>query len=147
MWRLIMVGTVIALTGCVQPGARLSDYDSGTVAESISARYAENTISSVETADQAIGEVRAAREAIRNELAVEERACYDRFFTNLCLNKVEERERSAMEQLQRVEVEANAFKRRERAERRGKQVVPPLKMPRVTNPMPGGAAEQNNSAP
>ena len=113
--KLVLAGVVVVVSGCVQTATRFSDIDSGTTAESLSARYPEGSIDSVATADRALAEVSAERPTIRRQLAKDERACYERFFTNLCLNRVEERERSALEQLRRVEIEANAFKRRERA--------------------------------
>jgi len=119
--RLVLAGLVVTVAGCAQTPARFSDLDSGTTAESISARYPGGSIDSVATADRALADVRAERPTIRRQLAVDERACYERFFTNLCLNSVEERERSALEQLRQVEIEANAFKRRERAGQRGQR--------------------------
>jgi colicin import membrane protein len=116
--RLALAGMLSVMVGCAQTGTPYSTPDSGTAAESIAARYHEGSIRSVEAADQALAEVRAAREKLAPQFAAEERACYERFFTNLCLNDVEERERSAMQQLRRVEVEANAFKRRDKVERR-----------------------------
>jgi colicin import membrane protein len=116
--RLALAGMVNVMVGCAQTGTRYFTPDSGTAAESIAARYHEGSIQSVEAADQALAEVRSAREKITPQFAAEERACYDRFFTNLCLDDVEERKRSAMQQLRRVEVEANAFKRRDKVERR-----------------------------
>lgn len=119
--KLVLVGVVAALSACAQTATRFSDVDSGTTAESISARYPEGSIDSVAMAERALADVRAEQPTIRRQLNADERACYERFFTNLCLNRVEDRERSALEQLRRVEIEANAFKRRERAERRGQR--------------------------
>jgi acyl-coenzyme A synthetase/AMP-(fatty) acid ligase len=115
---LVLTGMMSVMVGCAQTGAARSLPDSGTAAESIAARYHEGSIQSVETADQALEEVRGAREKMAPNFSAEERTCYDRFFTNLCLDDVEERKRSAMQQLRRVEVEANAFKRRDKVERR-----------------------------
>lgn len=117
-YRLALAGMVSVMVGCAQTGTPYSTPESGTVAESIAARYHEGSIQSVEAADQALAEVRSAREKIAPQFAAEERACYDRFFVNLCLDDVEERKRSAVQQLRRVEVEANAFKRRDKVERR-----------------------------
>lgn len=119
--KFALAGMVVVLSACAQPATKFSDLNSGTTAESISARYPEGSINSVEIADQALSEVRTERPTIRKQLAVDERDCYERFFTNRCLSRVEERERSALEQLRRVEVEANAFKRRERVEQRDKR--------------------------
>jgi colicin import membrane protein len=116
--RLVLAGMVSVMAGCAQTGAPYPTPDSGTAAESIAARYHEGSIQSVETADQALAEVSAERKKITQQFTAAEQSCYDRFFTNLCLDDVEERERSAMQQLRRVEVEANAFKRRNKVQRR-----------------------------
>lgn len=105
------------LAACAQQGA-LTDVASGTAAEGITARYPEDGFQSVESADRALAEVRTERERIRQQFAQEEQSCYERFFTNRCLDDLKERERSALEQLRRVEVNANAYKRREKVERR-----------------------------
>lgn len=115
---LALAGMISMMLGCAQTGSSHSTRDSGTIAESIAARYHEGSIQSVETADRALEEVSAARKALNPRFTVEEQACYDRFFTNRCLDDVEERERLARQRLQRVEVEANAFKRREKVARR-----------------------------
>lgn len=115
---LALAGMVSITLGCAQSGAPHSTPLGGAAAERIAARYHEGAIQSVETADQALEEVSAARKEMAPQFAAEERACYDRFFTNRCLDDVEERERLAMQQLRRVEVEANAFKRRDKVERR-----------------------------
>lgn len=118
---LIGVLMLAGLAACAPTGA-LTDVESGTAAEGITARYAEGRFESIEMADRALAEVSTAREKIRQQFAMEERACYDRFFTNRCLNEVKDRERSALVQLRHVEVDANAYKRREKVERRDERL-------------------------
>lgn len=115
---LILVGVVSIGLGCAQTVSSHSAANSGSLAESLAARYHEGSIQSVELADQALEEVSAARKKLAPRFTEEEQACYDRFFTNRCLDDVEERQRLALQQLRRVEVEANAFKRRNKVERR-----------------------------
>lgn len=131
--------TAILLAGlgaCAQTGGSVSDPASGTAAESIAGRYPEASIQSEETADRALEEVREALQDIRAQFALEKRACYERFFTNLCLDDIDERERIATEKLRRVEVDANALKRRNRAaqrdDRAGKQDKSRLHIPADT---------------
>lgn len=113
-----LVLAFVGIGGCVQPGTRYFVSESGTAADRISAQYPGASFQSVETADQALAEVRAVREGIRMQFLREKRDCYERFFTNLCLHDVNERERLAEDRLRQVEIEANAFKRREKVERR-----------------------------
>lgn len=126
----------IGLAACAPTGA-LTDVESGTAAEGITARYAEGKFESMEMADRALAEVRTEREKIRQQFALQERACYDRFFTNRCLYEVKDRERSALEQLRHVEVDANAYKRREKVERRDERLQQQEKR---RLPMPADAA-------
>lgn len=141
--RFVLAGVVSVMAGCAQIGASYSASNSDTVAESIAVRYHEGSIQSLQTADQALDEVRSAREKIAPQFAAEDRACYDRFFTNLCLDDVEERKRSAMQQLRRVEVDAEAFKRRDKVERRDARKTEPEKR---RLPFPGDAGSLSDQA-
>lgn len=77
-------------------------------------------ITSAETAERALAEVKAERSAIQGRFAAAESACHAEFFANACADKAKERRRVALEQLRKVEVDANAFLRRDRVARRDK---------------------------
>jgi len=74
--------------------------------------------STLEEVEQALREAAQARGAIDARYAEEERACMGKFFANDCVQRAREMRRAALEAVRPVEVEANAFKRRLRAERR-----------------------------
>jgi hypothetical protein len=92
-------------------------------ASSPSGRYQGNAIESEEMSDQALADVGKERTAIEQRFSAEERACYDKFFANACVDEAKERRRLALEQARKLEVEANAFKRRARVIERDKDLA------------------------
>lgn len=89
-----------------------------TEGESAVARYPAGSIQSVEVAEQALADVGKERAEVEQRFVVEKNACLSRFFASSCEGDAKERRRAALEQLKAVEVEANAFKRRERVAER-----------------------------
>lgn len=148
--RLMIVVLLAGMAACAQTNGSLSPTPSGTAAESISARYPEGSFQSTESADQALAAVREEREKTRAQFQREKQACYERFFTNLCLDDIDERERIATEELRRVEVEANAFKRRARAasreERAQQQDKRRLHIPSEATSSPGNQENEGEAA-
>lgn len=134
----LVVAAVMA-GGCAHTGSSSDAQKSGTGAEILSTRYPAQTIDSAAVADQALEEVRDERERVRKQFAVEERACYDRFFTNLCLDDVKERQRLALGKLRRIEVEANAFQRRDRLNKREQRQADRQEERRLPIPAEGSA--------
>lgn len=116
--KAALVWIFIGIGGCAQTGSSYFVSESGTAAERVAEHYPEGGFQSVEVADQALVEVRAERAANRVHFLEQKRACYERFFVNRCLDEVSERERLAEDLLHQVEIEANAFKRRNKVERR-----------------------------
>lgn len=89
---------------------------SGT--DEVVARYPKGSIDSVESADAALADVRREREEVEARASEEEYACYSKFFSSPCVNKVKEQRRVDLERLKPVEVEANAYKRRDAVAKR-----------------------------
>lgn len=89
----------------------------------ISDRYPSGSIRSVEIADHALTDVEQERSLVEARFADEERACYPKFFVTSCLDAAKEKRRRALAEIQQVEVEANAFKRRARVEERDKALA------------------------
>ncbi|HZW13599.1 MAG TPA: hypothetical protein VFF81_10470 [Noviherbaspirillum sp.] len=86
-------------------------------------RYPAGSIKTVETADAALADVGRERAAIEARFSAEEQACHPKFFTTSCVEKAKERRRQALARLRKVELEANAFKRQDRAQERDKAVA------------------------
>lgn len=84
---------------------------SGT--DEVVARYPKGSIDSVRSADAALADVKREREEVEAHAAEAEYACYSKFFSSPCVNKVKEERRADLERLKPIEVEANAFKRRD----------------------------------
>lgn len=93
------------------------------VEQALAAAFPAQSIDSVERANAAREAVVDARAAVAHRFANEKSACYDRFFVSSCLIDVRNRERQANKVVRRVEVEANAFLRRERAAERDRAVA------------------------
>lgn len=87
------------------------------------ARYPTGSISSAEMAERAVAEVGKARARIEAQFEADQRACYEKFFANECIDNAKERRRHALAQVRPIEVEANAFQRRERVAERDKALA------------------------
>lgn len=86
--------------------------------DEVVARYPKGSIDSVESADAALADVRREREDVEARARDTEYACYSKFFSSPCVAKVKEQRRVDLERLKPIEVEANAFKRRDVVEKR-----------------------------
>lgn len=91
--------------------------------EEVAARYPAGTIATTETADRALAEASGAREAVERRFSEEQANCYTRFFATSCMDESRERRRKALTDIRAVEVQANEFKRRERAAERDREVA------------------------
>ena len=86
--------------------------------DEVAARYPKGSIDSVESANAALADVKREREEVEAHARDSEYACYSKFFSSPCVSKVKEQRRADLERLKPVEVEANAFKRRDVVEKR-----------------------------
>lgn len=86
-------------------------------------RYPEKSIASVQQADLALGEVKPVREEIERIYADDRKACFERFLVSACLAEAKERRRLSMHAVRRVEVEAKAFLRKDKADERDRAVA------------------------
>jgi DNA repair exonuclease SbcCD ATPase subunit len=82
--------------------------------EELKQHYPKNEFSSVDQADQALQEVQRERAAVEAEFADARYACYSKFFSTPCVDHAKERRREALKTIRSVEVEAEAYKRREK---------------------------------
>lgn len=90
--------------------------------EPVARRYPPGAIHSVQQAKQALADVSAERAAVESRFSAEQSNCYSKFFASSCMDQAKERRRAALEQLRAVEVNANLFLRRDRAEQRDREV-------------------------
>ncbi|GAC1432083.1 MAG: hypothetical protein NVSMB6_30240 [Burkholderiaceae bacterium] len=87
------------------------------------ARYAPGSITSVALADNAIGDVSAQRAQIEAHYSRARQACDSAFFMSHCLDAAHEQHRILLAQLRPIEIEAQAFKRRERVAGRDRELA------------------------
>lgn len=81
------------------------------------------TSHSVAQASQRLEQVQKERAAIEANYAESERACYERFFVNHCLNKVKEGRRVALANQRAIEIEASHFLRQARVDERDRAMA------------------------
>ena len=95
----------------------------GAAEQALAAQFPPQSIDSVERANAALALVPVARDEIARRIAYQRAQCYEDFFTTSCLNDLRDIERRANKAVRRVEVEANAVLRRERAAERDRAVA------------------------
>jgi colicin import membrane protein len=88
-----------------------------------SAQHAPGSIQSVEAADEVLRAIEGERQKIERDYAVEQHACYDKFFVSSCLSRAAEHRRLALQQIRPAEIEANVYKRRAKVEERDKNLA------------------------
>lgn len=96
---------------------------SGAAEQALATQFPLDSIDSVDRANQALALVPAARSEIERRVARQRAQCYAQFFTSSCLIELRESERRASKAVRRIEVEANALLRRERAAERDRAVA------------------------
>lgn len=117
----LSVATALSLS-CAFVGAQTGP-SAGTAEQALAAQFPPQSIDTVARANAALAMVSAARADIERRIAYQRSQCYDDFFTSSCLNDLRESERRANKVVRRVEVEANALLRRERAAERDRAVA------------------------
>lgn len=115
VWKLIVSVTLTALT--VLPG------HAEDTAPVLAERYAPGSIDTVEKATAALEDVTSARAEVDQFYADQRVACYDKFFASACLDDVRKRRRVAQSSLRKIEVEANALLRKEKAAERDRALA------------------------
>ncbi len=85
--------------------------------------YPAKSISSVARADAALVDARPVREAVEQIYLDEQAACYERFLVSSCLADAKDKRRKSLQQVRRIEVEAHAFLRKDKADERDRAVA------------------------
>jgi hypothetical protein len=84
--------------------------------KNISERYPPGSFASEKMADTALEEVLKERAMVEARFRNQEQACQTRFFVTSCVDSAGEGRREALIPLRKVEVEANLYKRQQRAQ-------------------------------
>ena len=114
--------------------------------------YPAGSINAVASAWTALTEVEVVRGAVEQRFAESRLVCMNKFFMSHCVAEAKEIRRAALHSIRKIEVEANAFLRRDRAaehERtiaeRQSRAARPLGAPSI--PISGAARDSGNPAP
>lgn len=82
---------------------------------------------SVAEAERKLASVAVQTAAIEAEFAASERACYEKFFVNSCLDAAREKRRSALAYQKAIDIEARYFVRKDTADTRDREVAKAVK--------------------
>ena len=85
--------------------------------------YPSGSIDTTDKAKAALDDVIEARLDVDRLYSNQRVACYDKFFATSCMNDVREKQRAAMSKIRKIEVEANAFLRKEKAAERDRALA------------------------
>jgi colicin import membrane protein len=91
--------------------------------QQLTERYPPGSIETTEKAEAALGDVATTRADVDRLYSNQRIACFDRFFATVCTNDVREKRRAAFTKIRKVEVEANAFLRKEKAAERDRALA------------------------
>ena len=115
-------------------------------------RYPAGSIDAVVSARTALTEVDVVRGAVEQRFAESRSVCMNKFFMSHCVAEAKEVRRAALHNIRKVEVEANAFLRKDKAEERERTIAErqnraarPLGKPSI--PISGAARDSGNPAP
>ena len=108
-----------------------------TLERALSKRFPPGSITSTTAARQALTDLDAARREAEQNFTDERMRCYDKFFTASCLSDAKEIRRLALTSIRKVEVEANAFLRKEKAAERDRVIAE--RQGRAARPLEGPA--------
>ena len=78
---------------------------------------------SLAQAERKLAEAIEKRSAIEAEFAASEQVCYQKFFVNSCLEKAKEKRRDALAVVRSIEVEAELYQRRHKADARDRALA------------------------
>ncbi len=139
--RLLSLAIAAACLLAVQLSSFAQDPEQALLAD-----FPPLSIDSVERAEEAIRRLPEVNEQLTRRYSREKVECYERFFVASCLSDLRTRERRAFKAVNRVEVEAKAFLRRERAAERDRAVAERERRAaeQGTKPVPFSGAARNN---
>lgn len=141
---------IVALLALCCAMLPLAPADAASAVEALLEDFPSGSISSADRAQLALERLPGARNEVDMQFAREKADCYDRFFVSDCLSDVKQRQREARGAVRKVEVEARAFLRRDRAAERDRAVAEreqAAAKEKRTIPWSGAARDTGPSAP
>ena len=91
--------------------------------QQLAEHYPSGSIDTSDKAKAALDDVIEARLDVDRLYSKQRIACYDKFFATSCMNDVREKQRAALSKIRKIEVEANAFLRKEKAAERDRALA------------------------
>ena len=102
------LASVFSTATAAQPGPELG---------SLRAQFPAMSIDSVERADAALSATTGAKGKVEKDYKSDAQGCAKTFLVNDCLDRARELQRKRLDEISSVELEANRFKRKDRADR------------------------------
>ncbi len=118
LFRIIALSFIVSVMALPATGVNAQD-----AAVALAERFAPGSIDTTERANAALDEIVAARTEVDSFYYDQRIACYSRFFASACLSDVRQRLRAAQSKIRKIEVEANALLRKEKAAERDRALA------------------------
>ena len=106
------------LSGTLLSGAHAQD-----ASQVLAERYPPGSIETARRAEAALDDIATTRADVDRFYSNQRGACFDRFFATACTNDVREKQRAALTKIRKIEVEANALLRKEKAAERDRALA------------------------
>ena len=104
----VVLAGVLSVANAARPAPELG---------SLRARFPSSTIDSVERADAALAATAGAKGQVEKDYKADAQGCAKTFLVNDCMDGARELQRKRLDEITSVELEANRFKRKDRADR------------------------------
>lgn len=85
--------------------------------------YPAGSIQTVPQASAALAEVSATRQQVEDDYTQTRNDCLEKFFMAVCFDRAKDRRRQALAAIRKVEIEASAYLRKEKADERDRGVA------------------------
>jgi hypothetical protein len=146
-WAIKTLITLFFLSQCA-----VSAVSAEIIEQALLDHYPAGSINAVAAARTALTDVDVVRKAVEQRFAEGRADCMNKFFMTRCVDESKEIRRAALHSIRKVEVEANAFLRKDRAAERERTIAErqsraarPLGTPSI--PISGAARDSGNAAP
>ncbi len=114
--RVVARAIVLASSVGVCVGVAFAETETAPIPGSLRELFPPSSIQSTERADAALASTSGAKARVEKQFKVEARDC-NGFLVNRCLDEARQRQRERLGEIDAVELEANRYKRRDKADR------------------------------
>lgn len=114
----VFLPALLLLLNLAAPAVQAEALEAGLVKQ-----YPAGSIQNVVQANTALTEITDIRKRVENEYAVARNACLEKFFMTICFDHAKDRRRTALAAIRKIEVEASAYLRKDKADERDRGVA------------------------